>query len=147
MEEERRLFYVGITRAKDKLYLLRAIQRGGRGMSETTDPSRFLDDIPANLLVGKTRTGRPTSSFSSSRSSQGSSNTASNTKWTLPSPPRAAPVLTSKFKSGDRIKHASFGEGIVQESRIQDNDEIVVIEFKSVGLKRLAASLANLTII
>jgi DNA helicase-2/ATP-dependent DNA helicase PcrA len=70
-----------------------------------------------------------------------------DTKWTLPPPPRSAPVTTSKFKSGDRIKHASFGEGIVQESRIQDNDEIVVIEFKSVGLKRLAASLANLTIL
>ncbi len=52
----------------------------------------------------------------------------------------------SRFKSGDRVKHASFGEGIVQESKIQDNDEIVVIEFKSVGLKRLAASLANLEI-
>ena len=58
MEEERRLFYVGITRAKDKLYLARAIQRGGRGMAEETYPSRFLDDLPADLLVGKTRTGR-----------------------------------------------------------------------------------------
>jgi DNA helicase-2/ATP-dependent DNA helicase PcrA len=117
-------------------------------MSETTDPSRFLNDIPANLLVGKTRTGRPTSSFSSSRSSSlGNSNTSLNTKWTLPPPPEAAPVTISKFKSGDRIKHASFGEGIVQESKIQDNDEIVVIEFKSVGLKRLAASLAKLDII
>jgi DNA helicase II / ATP-dependent DNA helicase PcrA len=45
MEEERRLFYVGITRAKDRLYLLRAIQRGGRGMAEETFPSRFMDDI------------------------------------------------------------------------------------------------------
>jgi len=149
MEEERRLFYVGITRAKDKLYLLRATQRGGRGFSETTEASRFLDDIPANLLVGKTRTGRPTSSFSSSRSfSRTPSLTES--KYAVPPPPKSAPVanlVSSKFKSGDRIKHASFGEGIVQESRIQDNDEIVVIEFKSVGLKRLAASLANLQII
>jgi DNA helicase-2/ATP-dependent DNA helicase PcrA len=142
MEEERRLFYVGITRAKDKLYLLRAIQRGRRGMSETTDASRFLADIPANLLVGKTRTGR---SLHSSHST--SYRADSSERWTLPSPPKAAPVATSKFKSGDRIKHAAFGEGIVQESRIQDNDEIVVIEFKSVGLKRLAASLANLEII
>jgi len=149
MEEERRLFYVGITRAKDKLYLLRATQRGGRGFSETTEASRFLDDIPANLLVGKTRTGRPTSSFSSSRSfSRTPSLTES--KYAVPPPPKSVPVanlVSSKFKSGDRIKHASFGEGIVQESRIQDNDEIVVIEFKSVGLKRLAASLANLQII
>jgi DNA helicase-2/ATP-dependent DNA helicase PcrA len=149
MEEERRLFYVGITRAKDKLYLLRATQRGGRGFSETTEASRFLDDIPANLLVGKTRTGRPTSSFSSSRSfSRTPSLTES--KYAVPPPPKSAPVanlVSSKFKSGDRVKHASFGEGIVQESRLQDNDEIVVIEFKSVGLKRLAASLAKLQII
>jgi DNA helicase-2/ATP-dependent DNA helicase PcrA len=150
MEEERRLFYVGITRAKDKLYLLRAIQRGGRGMSETTDASRFLEDIPANLLVGKTRTGRPSSSFSSSQSFYRTPN-SSETKWMVPAlrPPRSAPVAQpiSRFQSGDRVKHASFGEGMVLESKIQDNDEIVVIEFKSVGLKRLAASLANLEII
>ncbi len=146
MEEERRLFYVGITRAKDRLYLLRAISRGGRGMAEETNPSRFLDDVPANLLVGKTRTGRPVSSFSSSQSYYRTPGTSSSS-WTLPPPPRAAPVVVSRFKSGDRVKHASFGEGMVLESKVQDNDEIVVIEFKSVGLKRLAASLANLTIL
>jgi len=146
MEEERRLFYVGITRAKDKLYLLRALQRGGRGMSETTDASRFLEDLPANLLVGKTRTGRPTSSFSSSQSFYRTPS-AYESRWTIPPPPKAAPVTTSKFKSGDRVKHHSFGEGMVLESRMQDGDELVIIEFKSVGLKRLAASLAKLEII
>jgi len=149
MEEERRLFYVGITRAKDKLYLLRALQRGGRGMSETTDASRFLDDIPANLLVGKTRTGRPTGSFSSSQSFYRTPS-LTESRWTVPPPPRSAPVaqpISSRFNSGDRVKHPSWGEGMVLESKIQDNDEIVVIEFKSVGLKRLAASLANLEII
>ena len=146
MEEERRLFYVGITRAKDKLYLLRAISRGGRGMSEETNPSRFLEDVPASLLVGKTRTGRPASSFSSSQSFYRTPS-PSESKWTLPPPPRAAPVTTSKFKSGDRVKHASFGEGTVLESRLQGNDETVVIEFESVGLKRLDANLAKLEII
>jgi len=146
MEEERRLFYVGITRAKDKLYLLRALQRGGRGMSETTDASRFIEDLPADLIVGKTRTGRPTSSFSSQSFYRTPS--SSESKWTVPPSPRSAPVtMTCKFASGDRVKHQSFGEGMVQESRIQDGDEIVVIEFKSVGLKRLAASLAKLEII
>ncbi len=58
MEEERRLFYVGITRAEDRLYLLRALRRGGRGYAEETIPSRYLDDIPAELLTGKTRAGR-----------------------------------------------------------------------------------------
>ncbi len=147
MEEERRLFYVGITRAKDKLYLLRALQRGGRGMSETTDASRFIEDLPADLIVGKTRTGRPVSSFSSSQSFYRTPS-ATESKYTVPPPPRTAPVTISiRFNSGDRVKHQSFGEGIVQESRIQDGDEIVVIEFKSVGLKRLAASLAKLEII
>ncbi len=146
MEEERRLFYVGITRAKDKLYLLRAIQRGGRGMSEETYPSRFLEDLPSELLVGKTRTGRPTSSFSSSGSFYRTPS-PSESKWTVPSPLKAAPVTTSQFKAGTRIKHPLWGEGMVLDSRIQDDDEIVDVVFESVGIKRLAASLANLTII
>jgi DNA helicase-2/ATP-dependent DNA helicase PcrA len=146
MEEERRLFYVGITRAKDRLYLLRAIQRGGRGMSEETYPSRFLEDIPAELLVGKTRTGRPAGSFSSSQSFYKTPST-SDSRWTLPSSPKPAPVTNSRFRAGTRIKHALWGEGIVLDSRIQDNDEIVDVVFESVGIKRLAASLANLTII
>ena len=58
MEEERRLFYVGITRAKDRLYLIRSVQRGGRGYAEETYPSRFLEDLPEDLIVGKSRSGR-----------------------------------------------------------------------------------------
>ncbi len=145
MEEERRLFYVGITRAKDRLYLLRAIQRGGRGMSEETYPSRFLEDIPAELLVGKTRTGRPPSS--SLRI--GIHGAPSETKWASASlsTGRPAPVSTSKYKAGTRVKHPLWNEGIVLDSRMQDGDEIVDVVFESVGIKRLAASLANLTII
>ncbi|MBE0670275.1 MAG: UvrD-helicase domain-containing protein [Anaerolineales bacterium] len=135
MEEERRLFYVGITRAKDKLYLLRAIQRGGRGMAEETYPSRFMDDIPEALLVGKTRTGRPMRGA------------PLETKWSLQSPPQSAPVAASKYHAGTRIKHATWGEGIILNSRLQDGDEIVDVVFESVGIKRLAASLANLQII
>jgi DNA helicase II / ATP-dependent DNA helicase PcrA len=135
MEEERRLFYVGITRAKDRLYLLRAIQRGGRGMAEETYPSRFIDDIPSDLLVGKTRTGR---------SMRGA---PLDTKWSLPSSGKPAPVSSAQFKAGARIRHAMWGEGIVLDSRMQDGDEIVDVVFESVGIKRLAASLANLQII
>ncbi|MBI3161963.1 MAG: UvrD-helicase domain-containing protein [Chloroflexi bacterium] len=160
MEEERRLFYVGITRAKDRLYLLRAIQRGGRGMSEETFPSRFMDDIPAELLVGKTRTGRPIPS----RRPYGRPDTsASDTRWrplsnvegsnqTPPKPfdqtqGRPAPVTNSKYHAGTRVKHPLWGEGIILNSKVQDDDEIVDVVFESVGIKRLAASLANLTII
>jgi DNA helicase-2/ATP-dependent DNA helicase PcrA len=135
MEEERRLFYVGITRAKDKLYLIRAIQRGGRGSAEETYPSRFLDDVPADLLVGKTRTGR---------SIRGR---VPDTQWSLPSRPQSAPVKESNFRAGTHVRHAVWGEGIVIDSRIQDDDEIVDVVFESVGIKRLAASLANLKIL
>lgn len=134
MAEERRLFYVGITRAKDRLYLLRAERRGGRGYAEETIPSRFLDDVPPALLVGKSRSGRP------SRSSSAST-------WTLPSPSRPAPIIQAQFRPGMRVKHPLWNEGIVLDSRAQDGDEIVDVVFESVGIKRLAASLANLKII
>ncbi|WKZ40650.1 MAG: UvrD-helicase domain-containing protein [Anaerolineales bacterium] len=136
MEEERRLFYVGITRAKDRLYLLRAIQRGGRGMAEETFPSRFMDDIPADMLIGRTRTGRP---FRGA---------PAETKWSLPSPTgKSAPVTQALYKAGTRVRHAMWGDGIVLDSRMQDGDEIIDVVFESVGIKRLAASLANLKII
>jgi DNA helicase-2/ATP-dependent DNA helicase PcrA len=136
MEEERRLFYVGITRAKDKLYLIRSIQRGGRGATEETFPSRYLDDVPADLLVGKTRTGR---------SMRGG---VPETKWqTHHSQGKPASVTPAKYRAGTRIKHASWGEGIVLDSKLQDDDEIVDVVFESVGIKRLSASLANLKII
>ena len=137
MEEERRLFYVGITRAKDRLYLLRAVQRGGRGASEETFPSRYLDDLPAELLQGRSRTGR---------SLRGRA--PAETSWSLPAGPRASvPLVEQKYRAGTRIKHPTWGEGIVLDSKVQDGDELVDVVFESVGIKRLAASLANLKII
>jgi DNA helicase-2/ATP-dependent DNA helicase PcrA len=137
MEEERRLLYVGITRAKDRLYLLRAIQRGGRGAAEETYPSRFLDDIPANLLAGRTRTGGRLRGA------------APETRWQAATTPRekGAQVREMKFRAGTRVRHPMWGDGIILDSRLQDDDEIVDVVFESVGIKRLAASLANLTVI
>ncbi len=137
MEEERRLFYVGITRAEDRLYLLRAQRRGGRGYSEETIPSRYLDDIPAELLAGKTRRG--TSFRSTSRA-------AATPTW-LRADPVPPPVVEAKYQAGMRVGHPTWGEGIVLNSRLQDNDETVDVVFESVGIKRLAASLANLSIL
>jgi DNA helicase-2/ATP-dependent DNA helicase PcrA len=132
MEEERRLFYVGLTRAKERLYLVRAMRRGGRGYAEETIESRFLDDIPADLVSGKGRAPRRRTS-------------GSYDSWKLPSPPRPAPVIEQKFRVGMRVSHPIWKDGIVLDSRIQDGDEIVDVVFSSVGIKRLAASLANLT--
>ncbi len=138
MEEERRLFYVGITRAKERLYLCRAMRRGGRGYAEETIESRFLDDIPAELVNGKGRAGG--GNFRTTHRSMAQS-------WSLPSPPRPAPVKQAQFKAGNRVRHPVWAEGIVLDSRMQDGDEIVDVVFESVGIKRLAASLANLEII
>ena len=136
MEEERRLFYVGITRAKDQLYLIRSVQRGGRGYAEETYPSRFLNDLPEDLIVGKSRTGRGIKSRTSESVWHASARTS-----------QAAPVMESKFRAGTRIKHPMWGEGIVLDSKMQDDDEIVDVVFESVGIKKLSASLANLKVI
>jgi DNA helicase II / ATP-dependent DNA helicase PcrA len=136
MEEERRLFYVGITRARDRLYLVRSVQRGGRGLSEETFPSRYLDDLPPELLQGRSRTGRMLRSRAPSQ-----------TTWSLPSESRSAPVMEPRFHAGIRVRHPTWGEGIVLNTRIDGEDELVDVVFESVGIKRLAASLANLTIL
>jgi len=136
MEEERRLFYVGITRAKDRLYLVRATRRGGRGYSEDTYPSRFLNDIPAEMLNGRSRGGysqRPSARV--------------DMTWKLPPPPRPAITIEHKYPVGTRVNHNTWGEGTVLESRLQDDDEILAVNFKVFGLKRLGASLAKLTIL
>ncbi|MGD0611901.1 MAG: UvrD-helicase domain-containing protein [Anaerolineales bacterium] len=135
MEEERRLFYVGITRAKDRLYLLRALRRGGRGYAEETIPSRYLEDIPPELLSGQARSGR--------RSRQ----EGQRTSWQAYASGSSAPVLEVRYRAGMRIHHPVWGEGIILNSRTQDNEEIVDVVFESVGIKRLAASLANLKIL
>jgi DNA helicase-2/ATP-dependent DNA helicase PcrA len=137
MEEERRLFYVGITRAKDRLYILRAQRRGGRGYAEDTVESRFLEDIPTNLVSGQSRSGkRGSGSYGANKSN-----------WVLPSPTRPARALEQKYRAGMRITHVVWGEGIVLNSHVQNDDEIVEVVFNSVGIKRVAASLANLVII
>jgi DNA helicase II / ATP-dependent DNA helicase PcrA len=135
MEEERRLFYVGITRAKDRLFLVRCQRRGGRGYAEETVASRFLEDIPEGLISGRGRAG--TSRAARRQQAQ---------TWSLPAPNNPAPIIEAKFRAGMRIQHAMWGEGMVLDSKVQDGDEIVDVVFESVGIKRLSASLANLTI-
>ena len=132
MEEERRLFYVGITRAKDQLFLVRSMQRGGRGYSDETIPSRFLDDIPQDLLSGNSRSARDHRHSSDLHS------------WHAASAAQPVQTLQARFRPGMRVKHPVWGDGMVLNSRIQDDEEIVDVMFESVGIKRLAAALANL---
>jgi DNA helicase-2/ATP-dependent DNA helicase PcrA len=71
-----------------------------------------------------------------------------DTRWSSASQgARAVPALAARFSAGNRVQHPTWGEGIVLDSRVQDDDEIVDVVFQSVGIKRLAASLANLAVL
>jgi DNA helicase-2/ATP-dependent DNA helicase PcrA len=129
MAEERRLSYVGLTRAKDLLYLTYAFRRTRYGDSEPSVPSRFLDDIPPQLLSGSWRQARRDTS-------------RHITAWQ--STPEVALPAQPRFRTGQRVRHVTFGEGLVVESRVDGADEIVTVLFEEVGLKRLLANLAPL---
>jgi DNA helicase-2/ATP-dependent DNA helicase PcrA len=142
MSEERRLFYVGVTRAKNHLHLVRAEQRTSFGSFEYNIPSQFLDSIPEELIA---RQG--------TRISRGSKRKLETySGWTLPSTydsdtEARARILEPKYKSGMRIRHETWGEGLVVDVRIQDNEERLDVFFDTVGFKRLLASLAKLEIL
>ena len=143
MMEERRLLYVGITRAKDNLILVHAQNRSMYGYTEPVEPSRYLKDIPTELL----QTSQPVRVYHRNSFPDSSSSTARNSaeKWTN-APQRSRPDVPEeqRFSPGDKIQHPSWGDGMVLNSRLQDGDEIVDIFFEELGLKRVMASIANL---
>ncbi len=149
MDEERRLMYVGITRAKDQLYLSWAFQRTVYGAGQRSTPSRFLAEIPANVT-----TGSPLPKQTVNRYDRDSYRRA--TTWNVPTPPRSpvpAPRAetverTNRFHSGQRVRHATLGDGIVIASKVRGDDEEVDVKFeKHNGIKRLSANIANLVTI
>lgn len=132
MEEERRLMYVGITRAKEKVYLVYTRERNIYGSTQINSPSRFLDDIPTHLLEedGEPQTLKSKSQINSkSQISNVENISATNHK---PS--------TANYKDGDRVKHDMFGDGLI----IASQGDILTIAFSRVGLKKLSASIAPL---
>jgi ATP-dependent DNA helicase UvrD/PcrA len=136
MQEERRLLYVGITRAKDRLYMVYAQNRSAFGYPEPVEPSRFLSDIPDIFLD-------ETSSMRNKRPSRLSSFDSKTIQWESKRSGNA-PVSKQRYQPGTHVKHPVWGDGMVLSSRIQDDDEIVDIFFENIGMKRVAASLANL---
>ena len=141
MAEERRLFYVGITRAKNNLILMRAGQRNNFGHYEYTLPSRFLDDIPEKLIQKEgIRLGvRRVKPLSQPRWTP---TVFIGTQKTEPKEPKRL-----VYKAGMRVIHPLWGDGMVIETRAMGNDETVTVMFETVGLKRLAASIAKLDIV
>jgi DNA helicase-2/ATP-dependent DNA helicase PcrA len=135
MAEERRLCYVGMTRAKDRLYLSCAFRRHLYGRSQPAFPSRFLTEIPQSMLAA------PRGSAPVAPPRQGYKERFQERQvQAAPAPP---PV--QRFTSGDRVKHPAFGAGTVVKSTLTRTDEELVIKFDKVGLKILSGMLAPLT--
>jgi len=146
MAEERRLFYVGLTRAKKCLYLVRAEQRSLYGSYQDSIPSRFLEDIPAELVLADSRRLRQRG-YQARKTAVSTWNDQRALRTFHSPPPASASIIEPRYRPAMRVRHPSWGEGMVLESRIQDNDETVDVIFESVGFKRLVASLANLEIL
>jgi len=130
MEEERRLCYVGITRAKKRVYLVRAFRRAFMGSSNVNQPSRFLQDIPPHLISGGEKWRGEDSDLATAMYS-----------WNR----IAAPQLDlPELSLGDHVQHPQFGPGmIVSYKRVKDDVEVVVA-FDGAGVKKLLLSFAKL---
>ena len=141
LEEERRLCYVGMTRAEQRLYLLRAFRRGfrnGTGGGPAV-ASRFLREIPDNLIasagLGSSRTVPPP------MPGRGNSIRAAVLANAVAAPPPSGPSL----RVGDLVRHRAFGEGVVTAYNPSASDDEVTVEFAGgVGVKRLLLSFAPL---
>src|SRR5256886_4348517 len=135
MAEERRLAYVGMTRAKDRLYLSCAFRRHLYGRSQPAVPSRFLTDIPPSMLAAPRRSApvAPPRQGYKERYIERQVESAS------------APPPVQRFASGDRVTHPAFGAGTVVKSTLTRTDEELVIKFDKAGLKILSGMLAPLS--
>ncbi len=144
MEEERRLAYVAITRARERLYVVYAFRRSLFGGSMVNAPSRFLADIPDRLKHGQgarvQSAGGPIDRFHRDAAPAGPPGDSLST-WGSSSRLSAA---EARFVPGDRVRHAKFGEGIVVKSAMRNGDEEVDVAFAGVGLKKLSLSFAPL---
>ena len=151
MEEERRLCYVGLTRAHSRLYLMRAFRRGFRGNYEPSVPSRFLMDIPSKLTLNKggNITQRDSKILKKTVSAQ-KSIFATETKSPYEEYKeriRQKKINSSKkqndYNAGDKVVHDVFGEGVVVDVKAIPSDFELTIAFKDgLGIKKLLLQLA-----
>lgn len=134
MEEERRLCYVGITRAKSRVYLVRAFRRNMMGGSDVNAPSRFLKDIPAELTCGA-RPWKVEKPIFHQRERE--------LDW-MNEPEFCDDQSLVELKAGDNVCHPQFGRGTVINANPVRGDVEVIVTFRGVGVKKLLLSLAKL---
>ena len=148
MEEERRLCYVAITRAKENLTISYAKQRMLYGRTNASLPSRFLREIPEDMVVKK-------GGYHSQGSTYGSYSAPANTKYNYGaamqkasyksaySAPAAAKTATLDLNKGDMVQHTAFGRGMVLSVVKMGGDALLEIAFDQIGTKKLMAKTAS----
>lgn len=158
LEEERRLCYVGITRAMEKLYMSAASQRMVRGTTCMSDVSRFIKEIPKHYLDSDdTFVSKPKifSNVGYGRPKMVQNDYSKNNPYTkLAGNPAANPGFGKAFPMGgtdadgysvgDTVKHIKFGKGVVKSITPAGNDKEIVVDFERVGEKRMFMSLVKM---
>lgn len=151
VEEERRLAYVAITRAKEELYIFHAESRMIFGMTNRNRVSRFVEEIP-ETLVEHTRSrdysARPVSmpSFGGAKPFEEAPKTKSVAEAGGFTPkPRVKPAPAGTYRVGDTVLHKAFGTGLIVSATPMANDTLLEVAFDKVGTKKLFANFARLT--
>jgi DNA helicase-2/ATP-dependent DNA helicase PcrA len=147
LEEERRLCYVGITRAQRRLVLTSAARRRVFGEYQSTDPSRFIDEIPAGLVEEAASTFlSPQTSFSNFRANPygrgyRGGKVREEPDYSYADEDQSVPA---GLRPGVRVRHPQFGEGMVLSVEQLDDDIKLHVRFNTVGQKTLRAKYAKL---
>jgi DNA helicase-2/ATP-dependent DNA helicase PcrA len=157
LEEERRLFYVAITRAQKRVFLSYALTRYRFGRLKNCEPSRFLDDVDGNFMKVSTRFGGMESAPPPSEYAKNLVNGIKKTISSGPPPAKAAtnyrvpddfaPSDTSSLQTGMKVEHPKFGFGTVVNMDLSGADKKAKINFSEVGEKTLLLSFAKLRIV
>lgn len=146
IEEERRLCYVAITRAKEQLYITKTISRTIHGKTMPTTASRFFKEIPVEYLEDKTTLQPKVAKVMQDlgvRNASAPKKEVYMTKGFGSSVKSSGSTDYSKFKAGDTVEHRTFGRGEILKATPCGNDCILEIQFESIGFKRLMAAFAK----
>ena len=148
IEEERRLAYVAITRAKDELYILHAKNRLLYGSTSCNPASRFLAEIPESLLEHERAPASSYTGFAGTRGEYAARPAtrqyAATERITVGRPASRPAVKRQTFRAGDRVKHQTFGEGTLLSVQRMGADDLYEIAFDTRGTKKLMATYAKL---
>ena len=144
IEEERRLAYVGITRAKQQLFLTKARSRSLYGSTTFNRPSRFLEEIPDELIKEVGLSQRPKPAAGGYVPKTASPYSAAKKPVAKPFVPKPSAPAMIDFSAGDTVEHGTFGRGVVLSVKKMGNDALLEIAFETTGTKKLMAKFAKL---